>query len=845
MKSTRTNGTRWLMVSAMAAVSIWCIPQASVNAGDWMNPAGGLYSDEANWGGFTPPGSGEWVNFGIYSEPPTPTPTYAVGFDDDEVCHSVDVFLQNDVTFDLNAHEYVIESNVQVGSWFQDGFETDGFLTVIDGQLTASGGLFVGDWNRGGSPSSLTIAAGGQVSAGWGEIYTTDVVTSVDGADSSLNVSGYFRLGNGGVDGVALSITNGAAASFGGGEFYGGVRVHDAGSTFSASEHVRIGQWQYGLLEVTGEGAAELQGAEIEGAFVGIHGPGSSLTITDWAELEWCELAITNGGQLIAGSELDLMDDTMVRIDGAGSALTCGESVWIEDVTMMAITNGGSFTTGDLLIGDDSGVRVGSGGTFEVSGVLSIFESGLLLESGSTCLIGGELKLMFGQLSMDDVAIAPELLLLFNSEMVGSGEVEAPFGGDASSTVTASGDLVLGDASGYDGFNHAGRLTVGPHDVTLNSKGFAGLGVLTELDGGTLTAPNGIAIGTGENLVGHGTVSGRVAAGFGSTIEATGNLTLGDANAHDGFFSDGTLIVGAYNVTIHDSNQAALGSLTQLGTDTADGTLVADNGLVVEFGKNIVGRGTVDTPNNPLLPLTNNGAIIGDPSDPIELTGYVKGVGTLENVTVSGTLSPGLSAVRLHATNLGIGGSGKLIMELGGLSGGSEYDQLEVAGGLTLGGTLQVVLIDEFVPDVGDRFDILDFAVGALNDTEFDDLELPELTGRHGWDTSGLYSEGQIFVKVMLAGDTDVDWDVDAGDLANFVTAFGSEGDRYIDFNEDGRVDLTDFALMRANFGAGVATAPLAGAAAATPEPATLILLAGGLPLLLKRKRKPSRCSPA
>ena len=838
MKSTRTNGTRWLMVSAMAAaVSICCVPQASGDNSFWTDPSGGLYSDPDNWDTPTSPGDGDWAYFVLPG-----APTYTVEFDDDEASYSVDVFSQNDVTFLLNEHEYVIESNVQVGMWGDGIFASDGFLTVIDGQLAISGGLFVGAWNYGGSPSSLTIAAGGQVSAGWGEIYSTDVVTSVDGADSSLSVSGYFRLGNGGVDSVALSITNGAAASFGSGEFYGGVRVNGVGSTFSASGYVRIGQWDFGLLEVTGEGTATLEAAEITGAFIGIHGPGSSLTITDWGEFENSELAITNGGRLIVDSEMDLID-SMVSINGINSALTCGDSVWIEDDTMLEIINGGHFTTGELLIDDGSAVRVGSGATFEVSGNLGMRSSALSFESGSTCLIGGEMKFMFGQLSMDDVTIAPELLAFFNSRIVGSGGVTAPFGGDASSTVTASGDFVLGDASRYDGFNHAGRLSVGSHGVTLNSKGFAGLGVLTELDGGTLTAPNGIALGSGENLVGHGVVDAKVASGFGSTIEATGNLTLGDPNAHDGFFSDGTLIVGDNAVILHDANQAVLGSLTELGSDIADGTLVADNGLVVEFGKNIIGRGTVNTPNDPLKPLTNNGSIIGDPSHPIDLTGYVKGVGTFANVTFGGTFSPGLSPVRLHATNLGIGDEGTLVMELGGTDAGDQHDQLAVAGDLHLDGTLQVSLIDSFTPGVGDEFDILDFDVAGLGGTEFDEVVLPELVGRKAWRTLDLYTEGKISVIGMLPGDTNVDWVVDAGDYGSLLSTIGRAGDKYTDFNEDGLVDLVDFAIMRAHFGSDTGS-PLIGAAVttATPEPATITLLAlGGLAMLRRRRSRRGR----
>jgi hypothetical protein len=148
------------------------------------------------------------------------------------------------------------------------------------------------------------------------------------------------------------------------------------------------------------------------------------------------------------------------------------------------------------------------------------------------------------------------------------------------------------------------------------------------------------------------------------------------------------------------------------------------------------------------------------------------------------------------------------------------------------------VLIDEFAPEVGDTFDILDW--GALAAGSFNAIELPTLTGRKAWDASGLYITGEISVIGMLDGDTDSDRDVDSDDLLALVAVFGTEGNWRTDFSEDGRVDLADFALQRANFGTGVGASPPGAATAATPEPATLILMASGLPLLLKRKRLPA-----
>ena len=64
----------------------------------------------------------------------------------------------------------------------------------------------------------------------------------------------------------------------------------------------------------------------------------------------------------------------------------------------------------------------------------------------------------------------------------------------------------------------------------------------------------------GDGVVtGYGAINGRIVAQSGSTIEAGGSLTLGDAAALDGFFSDGVLVVNSQTVTIADANEAVLG----------------------------------------------------------------------------------------------------------------------------------------------------------------------------------------------------------------------------------------------------------------------------------------------
>jgi hypothetical protein len=339
----------------------------------------------------------------------------------------------------------------------------------------------------------------------------------------------------------------------------------------------------------------------------------------------------------------------------------------------------------------------------------------------------------------------------------------------------------MGDPTSYSGFATAGKLHVGGNTAILQTRGFAGLGILTELDGGTLVAPNGVTLGTSENLVGSGSVDAKVSAGFGSTIEAAGPLSLGDANAFDGFFSDGSLITGANTVTINDRNVAVLGSLTQLGDGVSGGTLTAGAAnpadrhahFLLEQGKNMVGRGSV---NGHYM---NHGDVIGDGTAAAERVVFnapwtVSGKGSFTNTLILGTFSPGESPGITEGENQGFGGT--VQVELGGTEAGAgagNHDQINDFATILLFDlpTLEILPWNNFIPEIGDEFVVMTWQDGL---------------------------DGQF-------GDVTVDpWFTDLGlDFELHYNNTGGPGNLTIE---------------------------------ATPEPATLILMAGGLPLLLKRR---------
>ncbi len=189
-----------------------------------------------------------------------------------------------------------------------------------------------------------------------------------------------------------------------------------------------------------------------------------------------------------------------------------------------------------------------------------------------------------------------------------------------------------------------GLLQAGPPNLFFNNPGVLNLGQTTQVGGGTLSTTSLTSLGSGEFLTGSGSVLGRFNAELGSLILTTGNMSIGSSSSTSGFNTRGDLIVDQNSVSLLDANEAVLGSQTTLGLAEKAGSLTASNGLLIDFGNNVSGFGTINTPNISTKPFTLNGSAIGSSvANPLTLTGYVKGVGNLTNVTIAGTYSPGFS----------------------------------------------------------------------------------------------------------------------------------------------------------------------------------------------------------
>jgi len=108
------------------------------------------------------------------------------------------------------------------------------------------------------------------------------------------------------------------------------------------------------------------------------------------------------------------------------------------------------------------------------------------------------------------------------------------------------------------------------------------------------------------------------------------------------------------------------------------------------------------------------GTLVSNGHDLVLETGSksrLKGTGTVGTVALEngGTVAPGLSPGILNTGNLSMVAGSTYDFEVGGLTAGTQYDQIKVTGSVNLGsGTLNTILYNGFVPAVGQSYTIID-----------------------------------------------------------------------------------------------------------------------------------------
>ena len=701
----------------------------------------------------------------------------------------------DDVVVFLNANPFPIinlngNRNVQrvVFSGALDYTLTGDTLTLVTGDITSTGIAnhhitsdidlsASAEWDIDGT-SSLTVSA----------VVSGTNLFSVSGT-GTLNIAGGGHVSNmGGSIGEASDSTGKVTVT--------GTDGSDQPSTWETRGSLFVGRAGNGTLSIEAGGLV----SSVTGLLGFIENSTGNVTVTGtdgsgnpstWDNNGDLEVALFGNGMLNvqAGAQMS----------NTGQVIIAGENESVGVATVSGTDSSGRPSTWE--IGGNLSVGKRSDGTLNV-------EAGGLVTVGGTTTVGtdGEVNLEGGRFEFGQTSLA---------EFVKFKGVSGSLAGDVP----------------IAGFNDVASLldstSISAVDVSevslVNSGALFGNGVLAV--GVTNTAAGEIEVITAERMrflgssntnAGQVTLTGgqlRFTQGF--TNQAGGVVVgHGGLRADGGTTNDGTMAFGATASVIGDVTNSAAGLITSSGGTTM-------------FFDDVINDGEIRTNANSFT--VYFGAYSGNGDT---------GIGT---VIMEGDLKPGSSpGTMVFGGDLSFGPTAGLEIEIGGLLAGSEYDQVTVANLVSLGGTLEVQLIDGFLPTLNDTFEIIT-AIGSVNgmfNTTAD--ELPALDPGLAWNINyGANNVVLAIVAAALAGDYNDDGIVDAADYTVWRDNLGASAGTLPNDADGGPIGQAQYNTWIANFGAttGNGTAAIA----AVPEPGTGTLLLMTLLMIIIAPRTAQR----
>jgi fibronectin-binding autotransporter adhesin len=428
--------------------------------------------------------------------------------------------------------------------------------------------------------------------------------------------------------------------------------------------------------------------------FMSADSRGNTLTLTGSTITSNTEMDAGDGGIL------QIQNDETVQND-AGRIVAEYGSV----VNLSGVVKGGTLTTfGTGVINSQNGTLDGTVNVLTNAGTLNVnsfdlFLQGTINNTGTIALTGNSCVILnkpstltgSGKLTMaSTTCIFGSGNAFTNSSLIqGAGTIgdsnPMPITNASNGTILANQASPLSIVPDATGFTNNGKLLVNPGSTlnihapfkSLSSKGTLSSGTYSVT--GVLGLPSSILTnaahitltGTSAKILNDNTSTNALSAL--SAITTTGSLSLASGQV----LTTSTHLTNAGTITIGTGSGLDVhGSFTQTaGTSMVDGLISATGGLALQKGS-LFGRGM-------LAGVVNSSATV------------IAGDSTTKagKLTVSGTYTQSATGV--------------LDVAIGGNTVGTQYSQLAVSHGVSLKGTLNIKLINGFVPAIGTTFTIL------------------------------------------------------------------------------------------------------------------------------------------
>ena len=486
-------------------------------------------------------------------------------------------------------------------------------------------------------------------------------------------------------------------------------------------------------------------------------------------ELKWSDGDIEGTGAFTASGGIDLTGSTKT-LDTRTVDLTGGTAKFFGTTNSIQMINGAEFNIGEnatLDFSDDGGVSMfqgffGLGGTLSNAGTLrKIGGTGVtnievpFENSGAVQVSSGTLRIAKDAGGTGTYSVAAGATLLFDA---GDHDIDPPgqIGGAgtaefANGVTTVGGNYNVTGTTAVSGGLASFVGTIQAVGALKISGGSADFSTTTgsidpttfDMSSGELTGTDTVNVSdlftwTGGELQGTGpqnavaNVDGGLLVGGDVTLNRrTLNLT-GGTGTMDGADSKVEMLNGAVF-----NNQSTF-ELKNDGGETDQQGFTAGTGGGAFNNQGTFRKLVTGNTGNTLfeVPFTNSGTVQllagtlkcaggytqtggstqlsgGDlaATPGVDLQGgSLSGSGMVTgNLVNSGQVAPGASPGTLIVTgNYTQNASGRLIAEIGGTTPGTQFDRLIVTGTASLGGILDIRLINGFVPALDDMFDILD-----------------------------------------------------------------------------------------------------------------------------------------
>jgi YVTN family beta-propeller protein len=521
-----------------------------------------------------------------------------------------------------------------------------------------------------------------------------------------------------------------------------------------------------GLLEATAGGTLVLSNSTIANGAgtIGVNGASSVVQFVNGAAIQGGTLTTANSGLLTIPS------GTNITLDGStnqGAVNITGTYVGANNTTTYQkgiINNVGAIQINETA--NNTFLTVAATTSLTGAGTVTLSTGGpggtaIINQSGGQTLTNvGNMLQGSGVIGSNGLTVinqgiinanASSSLMLNPNALTNQGVLEATGSGmlQVSTTVNnAGGSIVANGAAAAVQF--ANGLTIQGGTVNGISGGFAGSssGNTLTLDGtssavsiasgGTYTVGNNSTTNILGTINNNGTVlldstgnttvlgapSGAMLTGTGAVMMTNGANVISGSS----LVNVGSTIVDSvsFNVTSYTQNSGlfqvtATGNASPVAFNLNGGTAQVDGTMSASKGVNVTG-GT----------LSGNGIIASN----VSMAGMTQ-AGDIPN---PGILTVGSNGVGSYAQT----SAGAYDVVIGGLTAGTQYSQLNVPPSASLGGTLNVSLINGFTPAAGNQFVIL--TAGSLSG-QFVTTNLPALPPNLSWMVN--YSSTQVVLSVM------------------------------------------------------------------------------------------------